>query len=376
MDQRRVRHPNFTRAARIAALMAATALLAACDAAGGAEQGNSAPAGDAARPVLARPVAFEQRVAERSFVGVVRPRIESDLGFRVEGKVLKRLVNVGDAVKEGDALASLDEVDLRLQAEQAEAELAAATAARAQTEADFNRARTLSKQGWTTVAALDGRRAATEEARGRLARAERALSLARNAFSYAVLRADADGVVTATSVEPGQVVAAGAPAIRLARTGEKEAVVAIPETLIERARSGEATVSLWSNGGTAYPAKLRELSPAADTVTRTYLAKFSMPEAGPEVRLGMTATVSLKEKSSAPVARLPITALFNQGPGPSVWTVAADGRLIAKPVTVTAYEAKDVIVSHGLSEGDRVVMLGVQKLDADVPVKVVDALSF
>lgn len=361
------------RAARAAALAGLAALVAACDPAGGAEQAKSA---ETARPVLARPVAFEPRVAERSFVGVIRPRVESDLGFRIQGKVLKRLVNVGDAVKAGDALATLDEVDLRLQAEQAEAERAAATAARVQTEADFNRAQTLSKQGWTTVAALDGRRAATEEARGRLARAERALSLAKNAFSYAVLRADADGVVTSTSVEPGQVVAAGAPAIRLARTAEKEAVVSIPEALVERARTGEATVTLWSNGKSAYPAKLRELSPAADAATRTYLAKFATPTAGPEVQLGMTATVTLKDPGAAPVARLPITALFNHGPGPSVWTVAADGRLLAKPVTVAAYEAKDVLVSDGVNEGDRVVMLGVQKLDADVPVQVVDNLSF
>lgn len=373
MDRRHLRPTEFPKILRIAALMGVSALVAACDPAGGAEQ---AKRDDDARPVLARPVAFEPRVAERSFVGVVRPRVESDLGFRVQGKVLKRLVNVGDAVKAGDPLASLDEVDLKLQAEQAEAERSAAAAARAQAEADFRRAETLAKQGWTTVATLDGRRAAAEEARGRLARAERSLSLARNASSYAVLTADADGVVTATSVEPGQVVAAGAPAIRLARTGEKEAVVAIPEALIERARSGEATVSLWSNGGTDYPAKLRELSPAADAVTRTYLAKFSMPNAGPQVRLGMTATVSLKERSAAPVARLPITALFNEGSGSSVWTVAADGRLVAKPVTVATYEAKDVIVSHGLAEGDRVVMLGVQKLDADVPVKVVENLSF
>lgn len=349
------------------------AALGACDPAGGSEQKQAEAA---PRPVLVREVAFEPRVAERSFVGVVRPRIESDLGFRVQGKVAKRLVNVGDAVKTGQPLATLDEVDLGLQAEQAEAERAAATASRVQTDADLKRALTLSKQGWTTAATVDRQRAASEEARGRLARAERALSLARNASSYAVLKADADGVITATSVEPGQVVEPGDPAIRLARTAEKEAAVSIPEALIERARTGEAQVALWSNAKALYPARLRELSPMADAATRTYLAKFSMPTASADVQLGMTATVTLSEPGVAQVVRLPMSALFNQGPGPSVWTVGADGKLDARPVTVTAYEARDVLVSGGLKAGDRVVLMGVQKLDHDLPVRVVDALSF
>lgn len=362
--------PNAIRAISLVGLAAA---LASCGPADGNER---AAAHDQARPVLAPAVAFEPRVGERSLVGVIRARVESDLGFRVQGKVAKRLVNVGDAVREGDVLAMLDVVDFGLQVEQAEAERAAAAASRTQAEADLDRARSLIKQGWTTASVLDARRAASEEARGRLSRAERALDLAKNASSYAVLRADADGVITATAVEPGQVVQPGYAAIRLARTAEKEAVVAIPEASVERARKAKAIVTLWSSAGARYNATLRELSPAADAATRTYLARYPVAGAGPDVQLGMTATVILTDPNAEPVVRLPLTALVNQGAGPSVWTVGPDGRLAAKPVTVSVYEAKDVIVSAGLTEGDRVVLLGAQKLDAGLTVRAVDQLSF
>ncbi|MBS7537088.1 efflux RND transporter periplasmic adaptor subunit [Ancylobacter sonchi] len=337
---------------------------------------SSQPEPDKVRPVLARPVAFEPRIGERSLVGIIQARVESDLGFRVQGKVARRLVNVGDVVHQGDALATLDEVDLGLQVEQAEAERGAALAAREQAEAEFRRAERLSKDGWATASTLDTRRAALEEAKGRLARAERALDLARNASSYAVLRADAEGVVTSTAVEPGQVVQPGFAAIRLARTAEKEAVVAVPETFVERARASKAVVTLWSDPNAHYAATLRELSPAADPATRTYLAKFTMPTAGADVQLGMTATVTLTEPNAGRVVRLPFTALVDQGKGPFVWTVDPAGKLAAKQVTVAAYEAKDVLVTSGLADGDRVVLIGAQKLDAGVAVRAVDRFSF
>ena len=136
---------------------------------------------------------------------------------------------------------------------------------------------------------------AADEARARLNRAERSVELTKNSLSYATLVADTAGVVTATLIEPGQVVTAGQTAIRLARLAEKEVVVAIPETLLTRAKSGEAQVSIWSNPDKRYVAKLRELAPSADAATRTYLAKFSMPDAGDEVQLGMTATLTLSD---------------------------------------------------------------------------------
>src|SRR5580692_5759927 len=198
------------------------------------------------RPVLVAAAHFEAETPERSFVGTIRPRIEADMGFRVPGKVAKRLVEVGQAVEIGQPLATLDEVDLKLQAEQAVAEFTAATGVVAQAVAAEQRAIDLKAKGWTTDAALDSAKAAGDEARARLNRAERSVDLTKNSLSYATLVADTRGVVTATLIEPGQVVASGQTAIRVARFGEKEAVVAIPETLVERAKTGTASVTLWS----------------------------------------------------------------------------------------------------------------------------------
>jgi RND family efflux transporter MFP subunit len=329
------------------------------------------------RPVLVTPVHYEAQVSDRSFVGTVRPRIESDLGFRVAGKVSKRLVEVGTRVEAGQPLATLDEVDLALQAEQAAAELRAATGVLAQASAAETRARELRQKGWSTDAQLDQAKAAADEARARLNRAERSVELTKNSLSYATLVADAAGVVTATLIEPGQVVTTGQTAIRLARLAEKEVVVAIPETLLTRAKSGEAQVSIWSNPDKRYIAKLRELAPSADPATRTYLAKFSLPEAGDEVQLGMTATLTLSDSASDRVARLPLSALFNQGEGPSLYVAdAKSGALTLKRVSVKSYERNDVLVSDGVEEGANVVALGVQKLDPAQKVKIVSSLSF
>ena len=330
-----------------------------------------------ARPVLVTSVQYGPQVADRSFVGTIRPRIESDLGFRVAGKVSRRLVEVGALVETGQPLATLDETDLTLQAEQAKAELRAATGVVAQASAAETRTTELRQKGWSTDAQLDQAKAAADEARARLNRAQQSVELTKNSLSYATLVADAPGVVTATLVEPGQVVASGQTAIRVARLAEKEVVVAIPETLLARARTAEARVSIWSEPGKEYVAKLRELAPSADPATRTYLAKFSMPGAGNEVQLGMTATLILSDAASERVARLPLSALFDQGGGPSLYVVdSKTGAVALKHVNVKAYEAGNVLITGGVDEGANVVTLGVQKLEPAEKVKVVSSLSF
>src|SRR6266705_781591 len=328
------------------------------------------------RPVLVSTVHYEAESPERSFVGTIKPRIETDMGFRVPGKVAKRLVEVGQTVDVGEPLASLDEVDLKLQAEQADAEFHAATGVLAQAAAAETRAKDLRVKGWTTDAQMDQARAAADEARARLNRAGRSVDLTKNSLSYATLEADARGVVTATLVEPGQVVASGQTAIRVARFAEKEAVVAIPETLVGRAKSGAASVTLWSEPGKKYTAKLREIAPTADSATRTYLAKFSLPEADDKVSLGMTATLTLSDAATERVARLPLSALFNEGGKPSFYVVDDKGEVRLQPVTVKAFESNDVVISGGVDEGAKVVALGVQKLDLSQKVKVVSSLSF
>ncbi len=329
------------------------------------------------RPVLVAGDHYVAAARDRTFVGTIRPRIESDLGFRVGGKVSKRLVEVGALVVAGQPLATLDEVDLKLQAEQAEAELRAATGVLGQASAAEARTKELRQKGWSTDAQLDQAKAAADEARARLNRAERSVELTKNSLSYATLVADAPGVVTSTLVEPGQVVAAGQTAFRVAQLAEKEVVVAVPETLLARAKSGEARVSIWSVPDKLYVAKLRELAPSADPATRTYLAKFSMPGVGDEVQLGMTATLILSEPASERVARLPLSALFDQGAGPAMYVAdATTGAVTLKPVTVKAYESNDVLISGGVEEGAKVVALGVQKLNPAEKVKIVSSLSF
>ena len=328
------------------------------------------------RPVLVATVHYEAESPERSFVGTIKPRIETDMGFRVPGKVAKRLVEVGQTVDVGQPLATLDEIDLKLQAEQAEAELRAATGVLAQAAAAETRARDLRAKGWATDAQLDQAKATGDEARARLNRAERSVDLTRNSLSYATLEADTRGVVTATLVEPGQVVASGQTAIRVARFAEKEAVVAIPETLLGRAKDGVASVTLWSEPARKYAAKLREVAPSADPATRTYLAKFSLPDADDRVSLGMTATLTLADRATERVARLPLSALFSEGGDPSLYIVDANGDLALKPVTVKSYETDQVVISGGVEEGAKVVTLGVQKLDPAQKVRVVSSLSF
>jgi RND family efflux transporter MFP subunit len=329
------------------------------------------------RPVLVTAVHYQRQSADRSFVGTVRPRIESDLGFRVTGKVQKRLVEVGAPVAAGQPLAMLDEVDLKLQAEQAQAEQRAATGVLAQAAAAESRAVDLKAKGWATQAQVEQAKATADEARARLNRAERSVELTQNSLSYATLMADAPGVVTATLIEPGQVVAAGQAAIRVARLAEKEVVVAIPETMLARARSGDARVSVWSNPRKHHVARLRELAPSADAATRTYLAKFSIPDADDDVQLGMTATLTLSDVASAPVARLPLSAVINQGDGASLYVAdTKTGAIARKRVTVKAYESDDVLVEGGVDEGADVVVAGVQKLDPGQKVRVVSSLSF
>lgn len=328
------------------------------------------------RPVLTIKVKYEPQTPDRSFVGTIRPRIENDVGFRVSGKVAKRVVEVGQLVEPGQPLALLDEADLKLQAEQAEAELKAASGVLVQAAASERRATELKAKGWTTDVQMDQTRAAADEARGRVTRAERSVELTKNNLSYATLTADSRGVVMSTSAEPGQVVAAGQGVVRIARVAEKEVAIAVPETLVARAQSGEAHVSLWSDPNKKYAAKLRELAPVADATTRTYLAKFSIPDASDDVKLGMTATLTLADPASERVARVPLSAIYNQGEGASVFVTDGTGFVEAKPVIVKAYETRDAVITSGVDEGAIIVALGVHKLDSGQKVRVVSSLAF
>jgi RND family efflux transporter MFP subunit len=363
-----IRHQKDLPSAGRSSLLALVAalLLAGC-------QAETAPVAKTERPVQVQRINFENGASAREFVGIVRARHETDLAFRVSGKVVARLVNVGDRVRAGDVIARLDPQDLRLQVESAEAELAAATSALAQAAADLDRYTTLKARGFAAIAEYDRKKAANDEADGRLARARRALDLARNQLAYAELKADADGVITATHVEPGQVVAIGQAVAQLAHRGEKEAVVALPETWLGEVRESRASVRLWSDAGRKFEARLRELSPQADAATRTYAARFTIADADDTVAFGMTATVTLTRDAETRVAKLPLSAVLNRGAGPSVYVVNESGALTLRPVTIAAFDADKAMVSSGIDDGDRVVTLGVQKLEAGLRVRTIEA---
>ncbi len=363
---REPRLPTAFRAAfALAALMGACLPLAACG--DGAAQSSAGPD----RPVLVAPAHYASQGRIRDFVATIRPRVEADQGFRVTGKVVRRLVQTGQRVKAGEPLALLDEKDLRLQKEQAEAEYAAAKMTLAQAEGDEKRVLALRKNGWSAQAAVDRARAVAEDARGRFQRAERAVDLSRNAVDYATLRADGDGVVTQTLIEPGQVVAAGQTAIRVARDGELEALVALPEDFVSVAHDGEATLTLWSNKSKSYRARLRELSPSADSATRTFAARFSILDPDPAIAIGMSATLAIASPGAERLFAVPLSALFNQGKGPSLWKVDADGTLQLVPVKVARYESDSALVSGGMKEGDMIVVLGAHTLEAGRKVRTI-----
>src|SRR3954463_4738204 len=340
-------------------------VLAGCEA-------NTAPAIKAERPVQVLRVNFEQENAAREFVGIVRARYEADLGFRVAGKIVARLVNVGDRVRAGDVVARLDPQDLRLQTESAEAELSAAESNLAQAAADHERYTALRTRGYASVADFDRKKWAKDEAEGRLERAKRALDLARNQLDYTDLKANADGVITATLAEAGQVVAIGQAVARLAHRGEKEAVVALPETWLGEARKSNARVTLWSDRDRSFNAVLRELPPQADAGSRTYAARFTIEDADDSVAFGMTATVTLARASDVAIVRLPLSAILNRGTGPFVYVVDGSGMLSQRPVTVASFSESSAAVTSGISEGDKVVTLGVQKLEAGLKVRTVE----
>lgn len=327
------------------------------------EPAKQASADTLARAVQVVPATFEAAHQPRVMVGTLRARVESDRSFRVAGKIASRQAEAGTRVKAGDVLARLDETDLRLAREAAEAELAAARSSERQARLEYDRIGELRAKGWSTEQARDRQKAALDEASGRVKRAERQVELAQNSQSYTELKAEEDGTVIAVMAEVGQVVAAGQPVFRIAQDGDREALVAIPEQDLNLAREATASVTLWSEPGRTYPARLRELSPNADSATRTFLARYTVSGLAPDAPLGMTATLELSRRDVARVMRLPLSAVLNQGSGNEVFVLdKANGTLTRKIVKVTSFDAESAYVTDGLDEGDLVVTLGVHTL--------------
>jgi RND family efflux transporter MFP subunit len=304
--------------------------------------------------------------AERSFTGIVAARVQSDLGFRVPGKILERLVDTGQTVKRGQPLMRIDPADLRLATRAHEEAVAAATARAHQTAEDEARYRDLVSAGAVSASAYDKVKAAAESARAELNAAAAQADVARNETGYAVLLADADGVVVETLAEPGQVVGAGQVVVRVAHAGRREAVIELPETL-RPAIGSTGQASLYGSGLTG-AAKLRQLSDAANRQTRTFEARYVLEGGLADAPLGSTIAIHIPVGRSAPALRVPIGAIFDPGKGPGVWLVEGERvegqgpRVTWRAVQISGLSDEGASVVGDLKGGDRVVALGAHLL--------------
>ncbi|TGN95815.1 efflux RND transporter periplasmic adaptor subunit [Burkholderia sp. USMB20] len=302
--------------------------------------------------------------ASRTFTGTVAARVQSDLGFRVSGKVMERLVDTGQTVRRGQPLMRIDPVDLKLAARARDEAVVAARARARQTAEDETRYRDLRGTGAISASAYDQVKAAADAAKAQLSAAEADANVARNATGYAELVADGDGVVMETLAEPGQVVSAGQPVVRLAHAGSREAVIQLPETL--RPTIGSvAQAALFSRQGVSVAATLRQLSDTADARTRTFEARYVLQGALADAPLGATVTIEIPDARAAVQngLQVPIGALLDTGKGPGVWIVSGEPAKVAwRPVTVEHLNDESARVSGALKPGDRVVALGAQLL--------------
>lgn len=314
----------------------------------------------------------------RWFTGVVVSRVQSDLGFRVAGKIVQRLVDRGQAVKRGQALMRIDIADLELAST---ARLAAVKAARAratQTAADERRYRGLVGRGAISALAYEQAKSAADAAAAELRSAEAQASVARNEASYSVLVADADGVIVDTLAEPGQVVAAGQPVMKLAHAGPREAAIDLPETL-RPAVGSSAQARLYGGEGALGAATLRQLAEAADPVSRTFEARYVLNGAQADAPLGSTITVLVPDARRAATLQIPLSALADNGKGPGVWLIERAGNDLAttvwRPVTIAGISEETVAVSAGLAPGERFVAMGAHMLHAGAEVRVSDGAA-
>ena len=297
----------------------------------------------------------------RSFTGIVAARVQSDLGFRVPGKVLERLIDTGQPVRRGQALMRIDPRDLALALRAHEEAVAAANARVRQTSQEESRYRELVARGAVSKSAYDKVRMDAESARADLNAAQAQADVARNQTSYAVLFADADGVVVEALAEPGQVVAAGQVVVRVAHAGPREAIVELPETLRPAIGStGRAT--LYGSGLTG-SAQLRQLSDAANRQTRTFEARYVLADPLADAPLGSTISIQLANVEPHPALQVPIGAIFDAGNGAGVWLVEGETpRVTWRAVEIVRLGDEAALVVGNVKAGDRVVALGAHLL--------------
>lgn len=347
---------------RLVMLIGSTCLLAAC------QKPVEPPAPP--RPALMITAGASGSETAMGLVGEIRPRYESAQGFRIAGKVVERKVEVGAAVHKGQVLARLDAVDTGLNAEAKMADVHAAEAERALAEAELERQRQLFARKFISRSALDIRESEYKTSTAKLEQARSQAAVSGNQSRYTSLVADRDGVITEIHAEPGQVVAAGDVVAKIADLKQMEAMVAVPESRMVGIKVGEAAiVRLWASREKIYQGKIREISPAADSATRTFQVKVTMPDADENVRLGMTAGVrfaNLQETGSL----LPTQAVTQRDGKTIIWIFDPKTQQVQpRPVIIGPFREDGVLVTSGLNAGEQVVSAGVHTLVAGQKVR-------
>src|SRR5213083_1472583 len=298
----------------------------------------------------------------RTFTGIVEARVQSELGFRVGGKILERSVDVGQRVRKGQPLMRLDPEDLSLSAAAQQANVEAARAKYTQTKADETRSAMLIKSGAISGREYDQDRAALDSAKAQLDAAEAQARVSNNSSDYAVLLADADGVIVRTLSEPGQVVAAGQTVIQLAHDGTREALINLPEGV--RPNLGTTASARLFGRDHMYQARLRELSDAANPASRTFAARYVLEGEAASTPFGSTVTIELltKQTSGSQCVQLPVGAIHDRGSGPGVWIVDDKSEVKFRSVTIASIGQEQVVLSSGVQAGEKVVALGAHLL--------------
>jgi RND family efflux transporter MFP subunit len=345
-------------ARRIGLLGAVAAALAGCRSEAAVEERETV------RPVKVAVVGVAPQGRTLTYSGVVRPRIESNIGFRVSGKIVERAVNVGDRVKVGQVIARLDDTDLKLAEMSAKAAVASARTRRDVARDNLERAKPLLAKQFISQASYDIRLNEYDAAASALETAEAQLRQAANATGYATLTADKAGIVTAVMGEPGQVVSAGQAVVAIAEAGAIEVAVAVPEQDAGRLAVGErAVVTLWAGASPGVEGSIREIAGQADPASRTYAIRVAVAHPPGGMRLGMTATVAVRIDAEAAGVVVPLTALTEVDGTPAVFVVDAGNKTVRRtPVTVAGPAADGIRVAGGLNAGDIVVTAGVQFL--------------
>jgi membrane fusion protein, multidrug efflux system len=324
---------------------------------------NDAPA-EPVRAVKVITVTASGMQSRHEFSGEVRARVDSRLGFRVGGKITHRAAEAGQHVKAGTVLAQLDPQDFRLAAEAARAQVAAASTNRDLAAADYKRYVTLREQNFISGAELERRDTALKAAQAQLEQAQAQLASQGNQARYTNLVADVSGVVTAVEAEPGQVVSAGTPVVRIAADGPRDVVFAVPEDKVVAVRAGTPVqVRLWGSESLVQ-GQIREVAASADPATRTYAVKVSLePSAQPPLGATVTVLPQLPAVAGGQVIKIPISALRQEGQGSAVWVLdKASMTVRSQTVQLATADGNDAVIAAGLQPGMVIVSAGVHVL--------------